>query len=248
MIACDDIAQATTFALYCICSVWIEQGNLETEAGAASVDKKEIRVILADDHPVVRTGIRTLLQQADDIIVVAETGNGSEVFKLVEQLAPDVLLLDMEMPGLSGVEVAMRLKAQGSSVSVLALSAYDDEEYIRNLLLHGAAGYLTKEEAIEIIIDAVRGVARGEQGWFSRRAIAQLSALTRQESSPAKELSNRELDVLRLVAAGKTNLEIGHALGISDKTVEKHIGAVFSKLQVSSRVEAAVLAVQQGLV
>lgn len=212
------------------------------------MDKQAIRVILADDHPVVRTGIRTLLQQAEDIIVVAETGNGNEVFMLVEQLAPDVLLLDMEMPGLSGVEVAMRLKEQGANVRVLALSAYDDEEYIRNLLLHGAAGYLTKEEAIEIIIDAVRGVARGEQGWFSRRAIAQLSALSRHESNPAKELSNRELDVLRLVAAGKTNLEIGHALGISEKTVEKHIGAVFNKLQVSSRVEAAVLAVQQGLV
>ena len=212
------------------------------------MDKREIRVILADDHPVVRTGIRTLLQQADDIVVVAETGNGSEVFKLVEQLAPDVLLLDMEMPGLSGVEVALRLKEQGAPVRVLALSAYDDEEYIRNLLLHGAAGYLTKEEAIEIIIDAVRGVARGEQGWFSRRAIAQLSALTRQESSPAKELSARERDVLRLVATGKTNIEIGHVLGISEKTVEKHIGAVFNKLHVSSRVEAAVLAVQQGLV
>jgi DNA-binding NarL/FixJ family response regulator len=217
-------------------------------AGASSVVKSEIRVILADDHPVVRTGIRTLLQQADDILVVAETGNGSEVFTLVEQLAPDVLLLDMEMPGLSGVEVAMRLKEQGAPVRVLALSAYDDEEYIRNLLLHGAAGYLTKEEATEIIIDAVRGVARGEQGWFSRRAIAQLSALTRQESKPVKDLSNRERDVLRLVAAGKTNIEIGHVLGISEKTVEKHMGAVFTKLQVSSRVEAAVLAVQQGLV
>jgi DNA-binding NarL/FixJ family response regulator len=212
------------------------------------VDNREIRVILADDHPVVRTGIRTLLQQAEDIVVVAETGNGSEVFKLVEQLAPDVLLLDMEMPGLSGVEVAMRLKEEGAVVRVLALSAYDDEEYIRNLLLHGAAGYLTKEEAIEIIIDAVRGVARGEQGWFSRRAIAQLSALTRQEPAPGKELTNRERDVLRLVAAGKTNLEIGHALGISEKTVEKHMGAMFNKLQVSSRVEAAVLAVQQGIV
>jgi DNA-binding NarL/FixJ family response regulator len=221
---------------------------LETAAGAASVEKNEIRVILADDHPIVRTGIRTLLQQADDIVVVAETGNGSEVFPLVEQLAPDVLLLDMEMPGLSGVEVAVRLKEQAASVRVLALSAYDDEEYIRNLLLHGAAGYLTKEEATEIIVDAVRGVARGEQGWFSRRAIAQLSALTRHDNTPAKELSNRERDVLRLVAAGKTNLEIGHALGISEKTVEKHIGAVFNKLQVSSRVEAAVLAVQQGLV
>jgi DNA-binding NarL/FixJ family response regulator len=224
-------------------------GILEKVAGAVSVEKKVIRVILADDHPVVRTGIRTLLQQADDIVVVAETGNGSEVFNLVEQLAPDVLLLDMEMPGLSGVEVAMRLKEQGMPVCVLALSAYDDEEYIRNLLLQGAAGYLTKEEAIEIIIDAVRGVSRGEQGWFSRRATAKLSALTRHEApNPAKELSNREMDVLRLVAAGKTNLEIGHALGISDKTVEKHIGAVFNKMQVSSRVEAAVLAVQQGLV
>ena len=212
------------------------------------MDNREIRVILADDHPVVRTGIRTFLQQAEDIVVVAETGNGSEVFKLVEQLAPDVLLLDMEMPGLSGVEVAMRLKEEGAVVRVLALSAYDDEEYIRNLLLHGAAGYLTKEEAIEIIIDAVRGVARGEQGWFSRRAIAQLSALTRQEPAPGKELTNRERDVLRLVAAGKTNLEIGHALGISEKTVEKHMGAMFNKLQVSSRVEAAVLAVQQGIV
>lgn len=212
------------------------------------MEKKEIRVILADDHPVVRTGIRTLLQQADDIVVVAETGNGNDVFRLVEQLSPDVLLLDMEMPGLSGVEVAMRLKAQESPVRVLALSAYDDEEYIRNLLLHGAAGYLTKEEAIEIIIDAVRGVSRGEEGWFSRRAIAQLSALTRNESNPVKELTNRELDVLRLIVSGKTNLEIGHALGISEKTVEKHIGAVFNKLQVSSRVEAAVLAVQQGWV
>ena len=213
------------------------------------MDKNEIRVILADDHPVVRTGIRTLLQQADDIVVVAETGNGNEVFKLVEQLAPDVLLLDMEMPGLSGVEVAMRLKELSAPVRVLALSAYDDEEYIRNLLLHGAAGYLTKEEAIESIIDAVRGVARGEQGWFSRRAIAQLSALTRHDNTSSnKELSNRERDVLRLVAAGKTNLEIGHTLGISEKTVEKHVGAVFNKLQVSSRVEAAVLAVQQGLV
>lgn len=212
------------------------------------MNKKEIRVILADDHPVVRTGIRTLLQQADDIVVVAETGNGNDVFQLVEQLSPDVLLLDMEMPGLSGVEVAMRLKEQAAPVRVLALSAYDDEEYIRNLLLHGAAGYLTKEEAIESIIDAVRGVSRGEEGWFSRRAIAQLSALTRHESNPAKELTKREHDVLRLVVAGKTNLEIGHALGISEKTVEKHIGAVFTKLQVSSRVEAAVLAVQQGWV
>jgi DNA-binding NarL/FixJ family response regulator len=214
------------------------------------LDTGKIRVILADDHPVVRTGIRTLLERADDILVVAETGKGDEVFALIDQLTPDVLLLDMEMPGLSGVEVAMQLKQSGTAVRVLALSAYDDEQYIRNLLLNGAAGYLTKEEAAESIIDAVRGVARGEEGWFSRRAIAQLSALTRQESQypGVKEISTRELDVLRLVAAGKTNQEIGLQLGISEKTVEKHVGALFTKMKVASRVEAAVLAVQRGLV
>lgn len=216
----------------------------------AELDTGKIRVILADDHPVVRTGIRTLLERADDIIVVAETGKGDEVFALIEQLAPDVLLLDMEMPGLSGVEVAMMLKQRDAAVRVLALSAYDDEQYIRNLLLNGAAGYLTKEEAAESIVDAVRGVARGEEGWFSRRAIAQLSALTRQESrhQDTKDITHREFDVLRLVAAGKTNQEIGLELGISEKTVEKHIGALFTKLKVASRVEAAVLAVQRGLV
>lgn len=213
------------------------------------LDTGKIRVILADDHPVVRTGIRTLLERADDILVVAETGKGDEVFALIEQLSPDVLLLDMEMPGLSGVEVAMRLKQDATSVRVLALSAYDDEQYIRNLLLNGAAGYLTKEEAAESIVDAVRGVARGEEGWFSRRAIAQLSALTRQDPhQDGRDLTHREYEVLRLVAAGKTNQEIGLELGISEKTVEKHMGALFTKLKVASRVEAAVLAVQRGLV
>jgi DNA-binding NarL/FixJ family response regulator len=208
----------------------------------------KIRVILADDHPVVRTGIRTLLERADDILVVAETGQGDEVFALVESMAPHVLLLDMEMPGLSGVEVARRLKEHAAPVRVLALSAYDDEQYIRNLLLIGAAGYLTKEEAAESIVDAVRGVARGEEGWYSRRAAAQLSALHRQDNPATKGITKREQDVLRLVAAGKTNQEIGLALGISEKTVEKHVSALFTKMKVTSRVEAAVQAVQQGLI
>ncbi len=206
------------------------------------------RVVLADDHPIVRTGIRNLLEKAPDIDVVGEANDGAEALRLVQELAPDVLLLDMEMPGLTGTEVARQLKAAGSPVRILALSAYDDKQYILGLLSSGAAGYLTKEEVPETIVEAVRGVARGEEGWVSRRVAAQMAAWTRSEELDKTSLTSREVDVLRLVVAGKTNQEIGAALGISDKTVEKHLESVFSKLGVSSRVEAAVRAVREGLV
>jgi DNA-binding NarL/FixJ family response regulator len=208
----------------------------------------KIRVLLADDHPIVRTGIRTLLQTADDIEIVAEAKSGAEALSLIEVYAPDVILLDMEMPGLSGVEVAKKLKMMSSPVRVLALSAYDDAQYVRNLLTSGAAGYLTKEEAPEMIIDAVRGVARGEEGWLSRRAIAKMSAWTRADNDTMSELTEREREVLTLIVSAKTNQEIGVALKISEKTVEKHVGAILAKMGVSSRVEAAVQAIQMRLV
>lgn len=208
----------------------------------------KIRVLLADDHPIVRTGIRTMLQGASDIDVVAEAKSGAEALALVEQLQPDVLLLDMEMPGMSGVDVAKKLKVLDSTVRVLALSAYDDAQYVRNLLASGAAGYLTKEEAPEMIIDAVRGVARGEEGWLSRRAVAKVTAWARQEQDDSGKITEREQEVLELVVAGKTNQEIALALRISEKTVEKHVGSILNKLNVASRVEAAVQAIQRGLV
>jgi DNA-binding NarL/FixJ family response regulator len=206
-----------------------------------------IRVVLADDHPVTRQGIRNLLDKAVDIEVVGETDDGVEALHLAQELAPDVLLLDMEMPGLKGVEVAQKLRAAGSAVRVLALSAHDDKEYIQGLLASGAAGYLIKEELPQTIVEAVRGVARGEQGWVSRQVAAQMTAWT-QEESAKQELTKREREVLQLVVEGKTNQEIALALGISDKTVEKHLEGVYSKLGVASRVEAAVHAVRAGLV
>ncbi len=207
----------------------------------------KIRVLVADDHPLAREGLRNLLERATGIEVVGEAGDGFEALKLVDELSPDVLMLDMEMPGLEGIEVAQRLQAAGATVRILALSAHNDKEYITGLLTNGAAGYLTKGETPQNLVEAVRGVARGEQGWVSRQVAAQMIAWTQEKANASSILTGRETQVLKLVVEGKTNQEIGHALGISEKTVEKHLDGVFTKLKVSSRVEAAVYAVREGL-
>ena len=207
-----------------------------------------IRVLLADDHPVVRSGIRNLLEKASGIKVVGEASDGEEALNMVQDIQPDILLLDMEMPKLRGVDVAKQLRATGSPVRILVLSAYDDRQYILELLANGAAGYLTKEEAPETIVEAVLGVARGEEGWVSRRVGAHIAKWMRAEEIGEPHLTSREVEVLRLVVEGKTNQEIGHQLDISEKTVEKHLEGVFSKLGVTSRVEAAVQAVRDGIV
>jgi DNA-binding NarL/FixJ family response regulator len=216
----------------------IEEGNI----------KGPIRVVLADDHPVVRSGIRNLLEKASGIEVVGEASDGKEALEMAVEMQPDILLLDMEMPKIKGVEVAKKLNETGSPVRILVLSAYDDKQYILELLANGAAGYLTKEEAPEAIVEAVRGVARGEQGWVSRRVGDHIARWMNVAEPKKLRLTSREAEVLRLVVSGKTNQEIGLALEISEKTVEKHLEGVFTKLGVTSRVEAAVQAVREGLV
>lgn len=208
----------------------------------------DIRVLLADDHPVVRTGIRSLLDSAVGIDVIAEAATGEETLELVASLNPDVLLLDMEFPDLRGGEIAKQLAGSHPEVRILALSAHDDGEFISTMLSNGASGYLLKEEVPDQIIEAVRGVARGEKGWLSRKAASKLSTIMETENRSDHELSPRELEVLTEVTQGKTNAEIGFTLGISEKTVEKHLDSVFRKLDVYSRVEAAVLAVREGIV
>jgi two-component system, NarL family, response regulator DegU len=205
-----------------------------------------IRVLVVDDHPILRQGICDILSHAPDIQVIAETGNGNEALRLSRELKPDVILLDMEIEGMSGNLVAQTLQDEGSPVRVLALSAHDDREYVQMLLQNGAAGYLSKDELPELIMSAVRGVAGGETGWVSRQILGRFSDwLQADEALEASVMTIRERQVLSNVVAGKTNLEIGRLLSISDKTVEKHLEAIFRKLNVTSRTEAAVWAARQ---
>jgi DNA-binding NarL/FixJ family response regulator len=206
-----------------------------------------IRVLLVDDHPIVRNGIRALLEKDAAIEVTGAVSCGKDALAAIDAVAPDVLVLDMELPDLSGPEVAQQVVERHPAVKILALSGHDDREYIQELLKLGAAGYLMKEEAPETILEAIRGVANGEQGWVSRRIAAQMSVIMRAEE-PFSNLTPRERQVLKLVVDGNTNQGIGAALGISEKTVEKYLESIFTKLDVSSRVEAAVLAVREGLV
>jgi len=204
-----------------------------------------IRVLLVDDHPIVRAGIRNLLDKSAGIEVVGEANDGETALDLIAQLRPDVILLDMELPGVPGSEVALRVRDQGLPGTILALSAHDDRVYIQEVLANGASGYLMKEEIPENIVEAIRGVARGERGWLSRKIAAQMTQWMQDAQKPV-ELSARELEVLKGVVEGKTNQEIAFQLGISVKTIEKHLDGIFTKLGVASRVEAAVLSVREG--
>ena len=211
------------------------------------------RVLLADDHAVVREGIRDRLI-ADGLNVVGEAANGEDALRLALALLPDVLVLDMEMPLLSGVDVARRLRDAGVPVRVLVLSAYDDDSYIAEVLASGAAGYLTKEESLNTIVAAVRGVARGESGWLRRSVAARMMQLRTAPAVAAPErvvadggLTEREVEVLACVARGRTNGQVADVLSISEHTVRNHLASVYDKLGVHNRAEAVAWAWEHGV-
>ena len=205
-------------------------GETEHQSDAGEQGAPRIRVVLADDHPLLRLGLCTLLNATRDIAVVAEADNGEEALRLVARLNPDVLVLDMSMPGLSGDEAARRLKASGSPVRVLTLSAYLDDRFVFGAIDSGAAGYLLKDEAPSKLVEAVRGVAHGEGGWFSRRVaekLAQRGHKARRSEEPLKEpLTEREIEVLALLARGLDNVAIADALSLADGTVKNHVSNV----------------------
>lgn len=206
---------------------------------------KPIRVLLVDDHPAVRIGLRVLLEQAPDVTVVGEAEDGREALRLAEELTPDVAVVDCELPEIEGAEVAREMRRQEGPVQVLALSSYDDEHYVRGMLEAGAVGYLLKEEAPQTIVTAVRTAAEGD-GYFSPGVAGKVDAWARGE--PPGGLTQREIDVLRLVAEGYTNARIAHELSIAERTVAFHVSNVLEKLDAESRIDAAMWAKDQGIV
>jgi DNA-binding NarL/FixJ family response regulator len=209
-----------------------------------------IRVILADDHALVRQGIRLFLEEADDIVVVAEAADGDQAVKLVEEHRPDVAVLDIQMPGLSGIEATRLIKARFPEVRVLILTAYDEDPYVLALLQAGASGYLLKSADADALLRAVRSVHKGESVLSSQAAakvFRQIGIASGAQAIAAVETPTaREIEVLRLVAQGLTNLAIGHQLGISARTVQGHLANLYGKLGVQSRTEAVTAALKLG--
>ncbi|GAB4535070.1 MAG: response regulator transcription factor [Anaerolineales bacterium] len=210
-------------------------------------DSPRIRVLLADDHAVVRAGIRQFLEQSPDLEVVAEAGDGLEAQQLIANLRPDVAVLDIQMPGATGIEVTRWVRAHHRTIGVLILSAYDDDPYVMAVLQAGANGYVLKTAAPEDIIRAVHEVYEGKSALdpaITGKLMQRITGEHRQ--SAAQPLTSREMEVLELVARGYTNKAIGVQLGISDRTVQGHLAHIFVKLQAASRTEAVMRAVSLG--
>jgi DNA-binding NarL/FixJ family response regulator len=211
---------------------------------------KQIRVLLADDHAVVRAGIRQFLEQAPDVQVVAEAADGEKAQSLIEELKPDVAVLDIQMPKATGIEVTRWVRANYRDVGVLVLTAYDDDPYVMAVLQAGANGYVLKTAAPTDIVQAVRDVNEGKSA-LDPNIAHKLMAHIAGRGAPQTEyesLTERELEVLALAGKGFTNKAIGVQLGISDRTVQGHLAKTYSKLQVSSRTEAVMRAVSLDLI
>ena len=207
-----------------------------------------IRVLLADDHVVVRAGIRQFLEQHNDLQVVAEASNGQEACAMVEQLKPDVAVLDIQMPLLSGIEAARWIRSHHLPVGVLVLTAYDDEPYIQAVLQAGANGYVLKTAEPGEIVQAVRDVFAGKSVMDATLVQKLFVHATRPPASQPEALTEREKEIILLVAKGLTNKAIGSHLGISDRTVQNHLANIFAKLNAESRTEAVMRAIAAGIV
>lgn len=211
-----------------------------------------IKILIADDHTVVREGTRQVLEQEEDMQVVAEAGDGEEAVRLTGETKPDVVIMDINMPKLDGIGATMKIKELYPKTAVLILSAYDDDQFVFSLIEGGAAGYILKSASGREICDAVRSVNTGESVLhpiIARKVLNRLGTKSRAvDEKPKEPLTEREIEVLKLATMGLSNQDIADKLYLSLRTVQAHLGHIFNKLEVGSRTEAVVRGLKHGLI
>lgn len=209
-----------------------------------------IKILIADDHPVVREGLITMISREPDFKVIGEASNGREAITRATELHPDVILMDLRMPEVDGVEAIRQIAAIDPNIKFIILTTYSDDEYIFKGIEVGARAYLLKDAPREELFKAIRAVYQGEsliQPVVASKVLDRFAALSRQTQAP-ESLTERELDVLRLIAKGAANKEIAEQLHISNSTVKTHIASIFQKLGANDRTEAATLALKRGII
>lgn len=210
-----------------------------------------MKILLCDDQAVIRDGLEMLLTLEKDMQVVGSASDGAEAVELAAQKQPDLILMDLKMPGVNGIEATRDIRARFPHIKILVLTTYDDDEWVFDAIRAGASGYLLKDTPRQKIIEAIRGTMDGKS--FLDPAVAgklmnQISSNQKQPASIlAEKLTERELDVLRLLAKGFNNSDIARQLHLSEGTVRNHVSAILEKLGVSDRTQAAVIAIRHGL-
>jgi len=209
---------------------------------------EDITVLIADDHPVVRHGLRTFLELQKDVRVVGEAATGEEAIALVAELVPEVVLMDLVMPGVDGIEATRRIRDVSPSTRVIVLTSFAEDDKVFPAIRAGATGYLLKDVEPQQLVEAVRAAHRGEPLLHPKVAARLMEAVGGAGDAPAvEELTGRELDVLRLLARGLQNKAIAAELVVSEKTVKTHVSNILSKLHLNDRTQAALYAVRRGL-
>jgi two-component system response regulator NreC len=213
----------------------------------------EIRLLLADDHAVVRSGLRLLLESQPDMAIVGEAETGREAIARTAELQPDVVLMDVEMPGVNGIEATRQIKSRSPGTAVLALTMYEDDQYFFEMLRAGASGYVPKRAAPDELVSAIRAVSRGEVFLYPSLAGRLVQDYLQrhdaeEQTPPAGDLTLREQEVLTLIAQGLSNGEIAEQLVISAKTVDRHRENIMRKLNLHSRVDLVKYALRKGLI
>jgi DNA-binding NarL/FixJ family response regulator len=212
---------------------------------------KAIRVLLADDHAIFRDGLRAILDRQKDIVVVGEAGNGVEAVKKAAELAPDIVLMDINMPVMDGVRASRLITAQDQRVGIIILTMYREDEYVFEAIKAGAQGYVVKDARAREVLKAIRAVHRGEaliDPATATKLLEEFRRLAEEQRKELFDLNEQEIEILRLVAQGASNKEIAEALHFSEQTIKNKLSIIFQKLHVNNRAEAVASAIREGLI